>query len=366
MNSCQQNNAAASKKRPLLMDDADDDASETIKRNKRSQLIDLTDVPPQLPIMSSKRRGSSKYQGVSYWKTRNKWRAKITIDGKSYFIGYYENEEEAAIDYARAVFKYRCRSVGQKAKKNESLFCSTKGCPHEKAANGKFCYSCDGILCHDVPLPPQSKPKDCKIADCNEVNPCQQNDAAASKKRPILLLMGDADDASETTKRQKKVIDLTDVPPQLPILKGNGNSGTSKYKGVCFQKAKNKWHAQITIDGTSRHIGLYENEEEAAVDYARAALKYRSVGQKVIDLTDVPPQLPILKGNGSGRSGTSKYKGVCFQKAKNKWHAQITIDGTSRHIGVYENEEEAAVDYARAAFKYTSASSTCNHTHDRR
>ena len=29
------------------------------------------------------------------------------IDGKLRYIGYYDDEEEAAADYARAVFKYR-------------------------------------------------------------------------------------------------------------------------------------------------------------------------------------------------------------------------------------------------------------------
>ena len=31
----------------------------------------------------------------------------MTVDGKKRFIGYYEDEEDAAIDYARAVFKYK-------------------------------------------------------------------------------------------------------------------------------------------------------------------------------------------------------------------------------------------------------------------
>ena len=37
---------------------------------------------------------------------------------------------------------------------------------------------------------------------------------------------------------------------------------------------------------------------------------------------------------------------------KNKWIARIKFEGKDRHIGCYENEETAAVDYARAAFKY--------------
>ena len=40
-------------------------------------------------------------------KKANKWLAKIKIEGKQRQIGSYENEEEAAVDYARAVFKYR-------------------------------------------------------------------------------------------------------------------------------------------------------------------------------------------------------------------------------------------------------------------
>ena len=38
---------------------------------------------------------------------RYKWVAQIRIDGKLLLIGYYDDEEEAAVDYARAVFKYR-------------------------------------------------------------------------------------------------------------------------------------------------------------------------------------------------------------------------------------------------------------------
>lgn len=38
---------------------------------------------------------------------------------------------------------------------------------------------------------------------------------------------------------------------------------SSKYKGVYWQKASNKWHARITINGIKTHLGYFENEEEA-------------------------------------------------------------------------------------------------------
>lgn len=38
---------------------------------------------------------------------------------------------------------------------------------------------------------------------------------------------------------------------------------TSKFKGVCWKKASNKWNAQITINGIQTYLGSFENEEDA-------------------------------------------------------------------------------------------------------
>ena len=132
-------------------------------------------------------------------------------------------------------------------------------------------------------------------------------------------------------RQNSKYIDLSDVPSQPPIPKGKG-------------KMK---------EGSSK------DEEEAAVDYSRAVFKYRrEEGQQnsnySIDLRDVPPQPPIPKSKGLMKEGSSKYTGVFFFKSINKWQARIELDGKFRSIGYYETEKEAAVDYARAVFKYRS------------
>ena len=102
----------------------------------------------------------------------------------------------------------------------------------------------------------------------------------------------------------------------------------------------------------------YDDEEAAAVDYARALFKYkRGVKRQrksIIDLSDVPPQPPIPKIRDCIKEGASKYKGVCYNKQSNKWHTTIRVKGKQWHIGYYDDEEEAAVDYARAVFKYTA------------
>ena len=82
------------------------------ERRNRLRLIDLSDVPAQPPILNSiGKDGTSKYQGVQFNKARDTWQATIVIDGAHHFIGYYDSEEEAAVDYARAVFKYHAKPL---------------------------------------------------------------------------------------------------------------------------------------------------------------------------------------------------------------------------------------------------------------
>ena len=190
------NKNGGEKKRPCPLPSNMINGRETAKKRLKKAdkfVIDLADVPPQLPILKSKGRikdGASKYMGVSFHKPRNKWRVSIMFEGKHRYVGSYESEEEAAVNYARAVFKYQGQEALEKA---------------------------------------------------------------------------------------RETIDLSDVPPQLPIPKsGRYIKGcSSKYTGVSFDKATNKWQAKIWIEDTKRHIGCYESEEEAAIDYARAVFKYK-------------------------------------------------------------------------------------------
>eukprot|EP00984_Skeletonema_dohrnii_P000734 scaffold217_cov79-Skeletonema_dohrnii-CCMP3373.AAC.2 len=231
--------------------------------------------------------------------------------------------------------------------------CTFQGCQN-KAADGGVCAGHSSY--HDVFFNDDTTDDTTGEA----IHACGHNN---SMKRPHAL--EDADDNIKKKRRKRqKLIDLTDVPAQPPILKSNEKGASSKYQGVYFNKSTNKWRARIMIDGKQHHIGAYDNEEDADVDYARAVFKYahalvdvdgteekkrRKRTQKLIDLTDVPAQPPIIS-NENGAS--SKYQGVYFNKARNKWKAQIAIDGKRHYIGLYANEEQAAVDYARVVFKY--------------
>jgi hypothetical protein len=50
--------------------------------------------------------------------------------------------------------------------------------------------------------------------------------------------------------------------------------GISLFKGVCFHKKANKWHARIAIKGERKNLGLFSDELEAAKAYNDAIIKH--------------------------------------------------------------------------------------------
>ena len=44
---------------------------------------------------------------------------------------------------------------------------------------------------------------------------------------------------------------------------------SSKYRGVSFYKRDKKWVAQISINGKSKHLGMFHNEEDAYECYKK-------------------------------------------------------------------------------------------------
>ena len=48
---------------------------------------------------------------------------------------------------------------------------------------------------------------------------------------------------------------------------------SSQYKGIAWDKYRQKWQAYINVDGKRQHLGRFEDEREAARAYDQAAKK---------------------------------------------------------------------------------------------
>jgi hypothetical protein len=62
------------------------------------------------------------------------------------------------------------------------------------------------------------------------------------------------------------------------------------------------------------------------------------------------------------KNNSSGYPGVSWHKRDQKWHAQISINGKKKHIGYFDNIEDAAAAYQSAA---KAAGYHDNHGQDR-
>ncbi len=117
------------------------------------------------------------------------------------------------------------------------------------------------------------------------------------------------------------------------------NNGTfsSEYVGVCWDVNSLKWKSSIYYDGIIIYLGSFDNETDASDAYQKALSKIENGS---FNPNDYKPKC------------SSKYKGVDFKKASNKWRARITIKGSQKHLGLFKTEEEACEARQKALKEY--------------
>ena len=148
------------------------------------------------------------------------------------------------------------------------------------------------------------------------------------------------------------LLDLSDVPINLPPIPSEKPGVSSRFKGV--SKREKKWAAAISIPSEERqvHLGTFDSEEEAGIMYARARYKYPVEEPKPcpLDLSEVPMNVPPIPSDRPGSA--SRFKGVT--KSGKKWKAMIHIpsEGGKVSLGTFDSEEEAGIMYARARYKH--------------
>ncbi|MCG3797047.1 HNH endonuclease [Bacillus toyonensis] len=150
------------------------------------------------------------------------------------------------------------------------------------------------------------------------------------------------------------------VCTQSQNSKNQGSSiGTSKYKGVHWDKEKNKWLAQIMIQRKNVFIGRYLTEEEAAYAYNQKAMELHGEFARLNPLPEgyTPP-------NREPKPTSSIYKGVTWVEIRDGWKARFKYQGKLYDLGYYETQLEAAIAYNKAVLEVTGDKSKLNELRD--
>ena len=90
----------------MEIDHIDNDKLNNRKKNLRicTRKQNLQNRPKMLRING--RKVSSKYKGVYWQKDISRWRARISTNGKSIYLGTFEDEVKAAMEYNKAAKRY--------------------------------------------------------------------------------------------------------------------------------------------------------------------------------------------------------------------------------------------------------------------
>lgn len=95
----------------LVVDHIDHNCWNNRKKNLRVCTFaqNCRNIKGRSPRYAKNRRKTSKFKGVHWHKRQKKWAAQITYDNKTYHIGYFIDETEAAKAYDTAAEKYHGR-----------------------------------------------------------------------------------------------------------------------------------------------------------------------------------------------------------------------------------------------------------------
>jgi group I intron endonuclease len=138
------------------------------------------------------------------------------------------------------------------------------------------------------------------------------------------------------------------------------NIASSKFYGVYFKKSINKWQAVIHFKNKKTHIGYFSLEEDAAK--ARDIEILKNKYNDILELNYPELKEEYLGGNifvnkhnqkdETKNKSKTKYKGIYFDKTRNKWSASISYNGKAKHLGRFNTEIEAATKYNEAVIEY--------------
>ena len=260
--------------------------------------------------------GRSQYRGVSWHKAAEKWETYIRCDGKKCHLGYFHCEEEAAKTHDAAARKQHGQDAAECNLCGMLLAIHRQDCSVQNGTDNRAVKKGVGIEVHE---------------EDEEVEEVEDQD--------------EDEDKDEDEEGAEEVVAVV-----VEEHRDEGGTRCSEFQGVSWSKHNHRWRARIKVDGKDEHLGYFENEVEAALKFDEQA---RGLGRTVnfehdddyndgeddAD-ADCMHEHEVNKQKRSMRH--SEFRGVSWYKNRFKWRATININGTTKHLGLFDEEVEAA------------------------
>ncbi len=217
----------------------------------------------------------SNYGGVYWNKREKKWEVKIMIDGKSKFLGYHLDENEAARIYDEQAARFNKpvnfpQHEGQEqVRKYAARFNKPVNFPQHEGQEQVTKYAARRDLSK---LPYVNRPSKHVGVSCDKERKKWEAKIRFNGKSKHLGYYLDENKAARIY--DEKAV-LLNRPVNFPQHEGQkqavksqiGVMRGSKFVGVSYHKQRKKWKSYITLNGKFKHLGLFDDEKEAAFKY---------------------------------------------------------------------------------------------------
>jgi hypothetical protein len=120
-----------------------------------------------------------------------------------------------------------------------------------------------------------------------------------------------------------------------------------RFRGVSWSKEAIKWQVQMTVHGTKKHLGCFDDKEAAARAYDKAVIELGLLDKLNFDDYELPE---TASASPAPQRGSSRFRGVSWSKVAMKWRArEMKVQGVEKSLGCFDDEEAAAQAYEKAA-----------------